>query len=187
VWSDVVSNNKSIDGLKGAVDDATVASTYGGLVRASNTWWNSTNDSSTATLTLATMQSLFGTLTEGGRHPSLLVGTQANYNRYWALAQGGQAFPVDAGGRDEQLAQAGFTNLVFNQVPFAVDSHVPANHIFFLNEDYIHLFVNPRADFAMKEFREPVNQDAMSSLILWAGNVVLSNCARQGKMSVVTA
>ena len=187
VWSDVVTNNKSIDGLQGAVDDGGVASTYGGLVRASNTWWNSNDDSSTTTLTLATMQTMFGNCTEGGRHPTLLVGTQANYNRYWNLAQGGQAFPIDAGGRDEQLAQAGFTNLVFNQVPFAVDSHVPANHIFFLNEDYIHLFVNPRADFAMKEFREPVNQDAMSSLILWAGNVVLSNCARQGKMSAVTS
>jgi hypothetical protein len=72
-------------------------------------------------------------------------------------------------------------------VPFVVDSHVPANHIFFLNEDYIYLFVNPRADFNMKEFREPVNQDAMTSLILWAGNVVLSNCARQGKMTALTA
>jgi len=39
----------------------------------------------------------------------------------------------------------------------------------------------------MKEFREPVNQDAMTSLILWAGNVVLSNCARQAKMTSVVA
>jgi hypothetical protein len=186
-WSDVVSNGKSVDGLKGAVDDGTVAATYGGLLRSSNTFWKSQIDSATTTLTLATMQTMFGNCTVGGRHPTLLAGTQANYNRYWNLAQGGQAFPIEAGGRDDQLAQAGFTNLVFNQVPFAVDSHIPANHIFFLNEDFIYLFVNPRADFNMKEFREPVNQDAMSALILWAGNVVLSNCQLQGKMTALTA
>lgn len=187
VWSDVVSNNKVIDGLKGAVDDGTIATTYGGLSRSTNLFWKSQIDSSTATLTLVSMRTMMGNTSEGGRHPTLLVGTQLNYNRFWNLVQPSQAFPVQPGGHDEQLAQAGFSNLLFDGVPFVVDSHVPANHIFFLNEDYIYLFVNPRADFNMKEFREPVNQDAMTSLILWAGNVVLSNCQRQGKMTAVTA
>lgn len=187
VWSDGTTNTKSIDGLKGAVDDGTVLTTYGGLSRTTNTWWKSQVDAATTTLTTATMQTMFGNCTEGARHPTLLAGTQANYNRYWALNTAFQAFPVQPGGHDEQLAQAGFSNLVFNGVPFVVDSHVPANHIFFLNEDYIYLYVNPRADFNMKEFREPVDQDAMTSLILWAGNIALSNCARQGKMTSITA
>jgi len=187
VWSDVVTNGKVIDGLKGAVDDGTVATTYGGLSRSTNTWWKSSYDSSTTTLSLALMRTMFGNISQGGRHPTLIVGTQANYNRFWALCQGAQAFPVQPGGHDEQLAQAGFSNLLFDGVPFVVDSHVPANHIFYLNEDYIYLFVNPRADFNMKEFREPVNQDAMTALILWAGNVVISNCAMQGKMTAVAA
>lgn len=187
VWSDVVTNNKVIDGLKGAVDDGTVATTYGGLSRSTNTWWKSQIDAATATLTLVSMRTMMGNCSEGGRHPTILVGTQLNYNRFWNLTQPSQAFPVQPGGHDEQLAQAGFSNLLFDGVPFVVDSHVPANHIFFLNEDYVYLFVNPRADFNMKEFREPVNQDAMTSLILWAGNVVLSNCARQGKMTALTA
>lgn len=187
VWSNVVSNTLSIDGLQGAVDDGTVAATYGGLSRAANPFWKSQIDSTTATLTLPSMQAMFGNCTQGGRHPSLLAATQANYNRYWNLAQAFQAFPAQPGGQDEQLAQAGFTNLIFNNVPIAVDSHVPANHIFFLNEDYIYLYVNPRADFNMKEFREPVNQDAMTSLILWAGNVILANCQLQGKMTALTA
>jgi hypothetical protein len=187
VWSDVVTNNKVIDGLKGAVDDGTVATTYGGLSRSTNTWWKAQIDSGTATLTLVSMRTMMGNTTEGGRHPTLLAGTQLNYNRFWNLVQPSQAFPVQPTGHDEQLAQAGFSNLLFDGVPFVVDSNIPANHIFFMNEDYVYLFVNPRADFNMKEFREPVNQDAMTSLILWAGNVVLSNCARQGKMTALTA
>lgn len=187
VWSDVVSNPKAIDGLAGAVDDATLAATYGGLSRTTNTWWKSTRtDLAAAALTLALMQTAFGTLTSGGRHPTLLVGNQAAYNKFWGLNQAFQAFPSQPAGQDETLAQAGFSNLLFNGVPFAVDSHCPqttgTNSIFFLNEDYMYLYVNPRADFSMKEFREPVNQDAMTSLILWAGNLVLSNCARQGKI-----
>lgn len=186
LWSDAVTNTKAIDGLTGAVDDGGVAATYGGLLRSSNTWWRSIDDT-TAALTLSAMQTVFGNVTEGGRHPTIIVGTQANYNRYWVLCESNQRFPVQAGGQDENLAQAGFTNLLFNGVPFVVDSHVPDNHIFFLNEDYMTLFVNPRADFNMKEFREPVNQDAMTSLILWAGQLVLTNCARQAKMSAVTS
>jgi len=187
VWSDVVSNNKVIDGIKGAVDDGTVAATYGGLLRSSNLFWKSTVTTITPPLSLQTMQTLWGNVTEGARHPTIIVCPQFVWNLYWALSVGGQAFPSQPGGQDEQLAMNGFTNLLFNGVPVAVDSHCPANQMYFLNEDYIYLFVNPRADFNMKEFREPVNQDAMTSLILWAGNVVLTNCARQGKLLGVTS
>lgn len=187
VWSDVVSNNKVVDGLRGAVDDGTVAATYGGLVRASNTFWRSNVTTITPPLGLTAMQTMFGSCTEGGRHPTIIVTTQSVWNLYWALSTGGQSFPTQPGGHDEQLAQNGFTNLLFNGVPVCVDSHVPTSQMYFLNEDYIYLYVNPRADFNMKEFREPVNQDAMTSLILWAGNVVLTNCARQGKLLGVTS
>src|SRR5882672_11086237 len=187
VCSDIISNNKSIDGLKGAIDDGTVAATYGGLSRTTNTWWKANRTSITPPLTLATVQTMFGTCTEGGRHPTLLATTQTVWNLYWNLSTPGQAFPVQPGGHDEQLAQNGFTNLLHNGVPIAVDSHVPASTIYFINEDYVYLYVNPRADFNMKEFREPINQDAMTSLSLWAGNVVLSNCARQGVLVNVTS
>lgn len=187
VWSNVVSNNKMVDGLVGAIDDGTTAATYGGLSRASNTFWKSNLTSITPPLSLTTMQTMFGSCVEGARHPTILVTTQAVYNLYWALSTGGQAFPVQPGGHDEQLAQNGFTQLVFNNVPMVIDSHCPAANIFYLNEDYIYLYVNPRADFNMRDFREPVNQDAMTSLILWAGNVCVSNCARQGKLTNVTS
>ncbi len=187
VWSDVVSNNKSVDGLKGAIDDGTVAATYGGLLRSSNTFWKSQVDSTTTTTGLTAMQALFGSCTEGARHPTIIATTQAIYNFYWALNTAGQTFPTQPGGTDELLAQSGFTNLLFNGIPVVVDSWVPANHMFFVNEDYVYLFVNPRADFNMKDFREPINQDAMTSLILFAGNVVLSNCQRHGKFTSLTA
>ncbi len=187
LWTDAVSNQKNIDGLKGAIDDGTVAPTYGGITRSSNAFWKSQIDSSTTTLTLASMQAMFGSCQSGGRAPTVIFTTQANYNRYWALNTSGQAFPVQPAGHDAQLAQSGFSNLLFNGVPIIVDSNVPANHLFFCNENYMYLLVHPSGDFDFNDFIQPANQDAYTALILWAGNLILTNCARQGKMTAVTA
>ncbi len=86
-----------------------------------------------------------------------------------------------------QLAQAGFENLLFNGVPWLVDSHCPANNIFFLNEDYIQIVQASRADFHLQDFQTPVNQDAMTALLLWAGQMVVGNIQRQGKFTAITA
>lgn len=193
LWSDGSTNAKEIDGLKGAVDDGGVLATYAGILRSANTWWNSTEDGSTSTLTLAALQSLFGTISSGGRHPTIIASRQEQYNRFWALNSAKVAYDVGYQGHDEQLASAGFTNQLFNGVPWVVDSHVfdGANSsnsaIVMLNEDYLYWAVSPRADFYLEPFQTPVNQDAMVSKMLWAGNVILTNCSRQGKMTALTA
>ena len=53
---------------------------------------------------------------DGGRTPTVLIGTQSTYNIYWNLNTSGQAFPVQPAAHDQQLAQSGFTNLLFNAV-----------------------------------------------------------------------
>lgn len=193
IWSDASTNPKEIDGLKGAVDDGGVLATYAGLSRTTNTWWQSYDDSTTATLTLSSLQSLFGNVTEGGRHPTLIASRQEQYNRFWNLNQPDVNYNIGPMGHDEQLASAGFTNQLFNGVPWIVDSHVfdgpntSNSAIVMLNEDYLYWVVSPRADFYLEPFQSPVNQDAMVSKMLWAGNLVLTNCSRQGKMTNITA
>jgi len=49
-----------------------------------------------------------------------------------------------------------------------------------LNENFLHWIVSPRADFYLKPFQEPHNQDAMVASLLWAGNLVCSNPDQQG-------
>lgn len=187
VWSDATTNTKMLDGLKGAVDDGTVASTYGGLSRTSNTWWKSQIDSATTTLTLLAMESLMGKATQGGRSPTVIFTTQFIYDRYWNLVQPNQAWPSQPGGQDVQLAQAGFTNLVFNGVPIIVGQNVPANHVFFLNEAYLDLWVQSSNDFQMDDFIQPPNQLAYTAHLKWYGQLTNANCARQAKMTAITA
>lgn len=190
LWSDG-SNATDIIGTRAAVDNGTINSTYGAIAHSGNTWWNSQIDSTTTTMTLLSLQSLFGSCTSGGRSPTIIFSTQANYNRYWSLNLSPQQFPVQPGGKDMQLAQAGFENLLFNGVPWLVDSHIPTTgtegNIFFLNEDYIQIVTAARADFHLQDFQTPVNQDAMTALLLWAGQLVFSNIQRQGKFTVIAA
>lgn len=188
LWSTGTSNQ--IDGLAIAVDST---GTYGGLLRSANSWWAAQEDASTATMTLAALNTFFGTCSEGGRHPTIIASSQAQYNRYWALNASQQRFVIEPGGHDEQLASAGFSNLLLNGVPWIVDSHIPVDGatsrdpIYFLNEDYLFLAVSPRADFYMEPFQTAINQDAMVAKMFWAGNLVTTNCQLQGKMTNINA
>lgn len=199
LFSDSVTDTKKIDGIQGAVDNGTVAATYGGIGNrtTTNSFWQPLAgglDTTTTTLTLAAMQNVFGSVTDGARHPTILVGTQSNYNRFVNLLQVQQRFPTQPMGTDEQLAKAGFTNALFNNVPFAVDSHVntsragtTGDHLYFLNEEFMQLVVSDRADMVLGDAIQPVNQDAFVQLLKWAGNLVFSNLRLQGAMTALTA
>jgi hypothetical protein len=193
---------RDIDGALGLFGVGTTIgnNTYGGITRTSNTWWNAslTGTTSTSTLSMAALQSAFGTATVGGQHPTLILSRQDQYNRYWALnmpSSGNPSvtYPREPGGHDELLASAGFTNLYFNNVPWVVDSHVgdgivaSNSAIQMWNENMIGLAVSPRADFVIEPFQRPVGQDAMITSILWAGNLFCMNARTQGGIFNVNA
>jgi hypothetical protein len=191
IWSDG-SNPKAIDGIEMAVDDGSIANVYGGLDRSTYGWWKSQVDSATTALSLGALNSLFNKCSEGGRHPTLIVSRTDQYERYWSLNIDRQQQDIGPAGGDSQLAAAGFRNMLFNGVPWVVDSHVPDGQsstnskIYMLNEDYMELVVSPRADMEIEDFQTGIYQNAMVSKIYWAGNLLFSNCARQGVMTSVT-
>lgn len=196
VWSDGITNTNHVDGLMGAVDDTTVLTTYAGLSRSTYTWWKAQVDNSTTVTSLSAYQSLFANATQGGRHPTIIVGIQSCYNFFYNLNTSIQRFPSQPGGQDEQLAQAGYNNLLFNGVPFTVDSHISqapgyvagtTGNVFFLNEDFMFLYVNPKANFTLEDFQTAINQDAMVAKLLWAGNIVVSNCSLQAKFTHISS
>lgn len=192
IWSDGTVP-KAIDGLEAAIDDSTVAPTYGGLSRASNEFWKSQVDTSTTTLSLPALNAMMGACASGGQHTTLIVSRRGQYDRFWNLNVGNQDYPVGPGLVNDQLAQAGFDNMTFNGRPWVVDDNVfdgpdaDDSAIVFLNERFIHFAVASRADFYLEDFVIPHNQDAMTAKLLWAGNVMFSNVARQGKMTAVNA
>lgn len=201
LFQDGVTLTKELDGITGLVGTGTTVgnATYGGVGRVANTWWNSgvQGAGGASTLSMTALNGAFMAATKGGQHPTLILSQTDQYNRFWALniASPNQVnYPRQPMGHDELLASAGFTNMLFNNVPWVVDSHVDMGNvattnskIYMLNENFINLVVSPRADFFMDDFVKPTNQDAMVAMLYWAGNLTATNSAAQGGLFNVNA
>lgn len=82
-------------------------------------------------------------------------------------------------------ATAGFDSLKYMTADVVLDGGVggaaPTNTMYFLNTDY--LFYRPSRErdmFVPEDDRVPINQDAIVKMILWAGNMTVSNRRLQG-------
>lgn len=188
VYADASVATKSLDGFANTINNS---GTYAGLARASNTWLNSQVDGATATWSITAANTFFQSCSRGGAHPTIIVSNQTQWNRHYNTAFASGVFQnfLTPGAMDEQLYSVGFTNILFNNVPYVVDSFVGSGNapIYFLNEKFIDLVVSPRADFYLEQFQTPVNQDAMVAKLLWAGNIINRNPQNAGKMTAITA
>lgn len=167
-----------IGGLRLIVD---AGNTVGGIDQSTYSWFQSSEDSSTTTLSLASLQTMYNALSINGKSPSVITATRANYNRYWALLQPQQRFV------DSKTADAGFQNLMFSGCPFIVSSKCPASHIFMLNEEFLFLYYHPQRDFAFQPFIASAVQDVRCAKVFWMGNMGISNARFNGKFTAVAA
>ena len=76
---------------------------------------------------------------------------------------------------------------MLNGVPIVVSSKAAANHFFWLNEEFLHLYYHPQRNFVFDPFIKSSNQDAKSGKIFWMGNLGTSNARMFGKFSGLTA
>lgn len=153
---------------------------YGTIDSSSNSWWDAQVDSSTTALTMGAMQSLYGDCTIDNDKPSVVISTQDQFDNYYSLLQPQQRF------QDDDTAKGGFMNLMFNGIPFIVDSHCPSGYLFMLNENYLSIKYHPKENFRFEPFIKPVNQNISLAKIYWAGAFTCSNPRMQGVMSALT-
>lgn len=170
-------DTKSIVGLR---DIVAVDQTVGGISQSSYSWWRGQVDSSTTTLTIASMQSRFNLCTVNSDSPSVIPTTRSLYNAYYALLQPQQRF------QDSEMAKGGFSSLMFNGAPVIADSYCPSGYMFFLNEDYLHLFAHKDEDMRFEAFAKPINQNVKVAKIYWMGALGSSNNRLHGAMSALT-
>lgn len=171
IFSDGSTNPKAITGLRAMVADDT---TYGGIDKTVETWWQSQVDSGTATLTLAAIRTQLGLATRGRNTPNMLIGTQAQYNRIYNEMQPQQRFA------NQTMLNAGFTSLQVESRPFVVDWHVPTGWCFMLNTNYIDFVTHEAENMRMEPFVKPYNQPQVrTAFLFWAGNLTGSNCRFQ--------
>ena len=148
LYNDGTTNNALV-GLRAIVG---TSSTIGGIAQSTNSWWAGQVDSSTTTFSISALQTQFNAASIDSDGPSVIMATRANYNRYYAQLQPQQRF------MDSESAKGGFASLMFNGIPFIADSHCPANHIFGLNENYLHLFVHKDEDMRFEPFQNQLTK-----------------------------
>ena len=173
-------DSKEIGGLQ-LVVPGTVGNTVGGINSGTYTFWkNQVYDFSTETVTASatTIQTAMNTLwlacIRGADRPDVIVGDTNYFGFYWSSLQTNQRFTSD------ESASAGFLNLMFMDSPVYYDDQCPANKIYMLNTDYLFLRYAEGREFVPLGEKASVNQDALVMPVAWAGNMTVSNRARQG-------
>ena len=188
IYTDGTGNSgKNITGLGAAVPDAPSTGTYGGINRATYSFWRSQKYSGvtdggsavSASNIQSYMDSLAVQLIRGTDKPDLIVADSNYYRLYLQSMQSIQR--VTDGGNSTQ--GAGFASLKYYGAGMASDvvldggigSAATANHMWFLNTKY--LMFRPHVDRNFVPIggeRQAVNQDAIVKLIGWAGNLTSS-------------
>jgi len=176
-----------IGGLQALVSDAGTG-TVGGIDSSTWTFWKNIVQSAASPLQgggsitpgITTMESLmlplWMALTRGDDKPDLIVSSN-EYFQFFEREQLSIKRYTDSG-----QAQAGFTSMKYKTADVIYDggSGIPAAHMYFLNTDYLYKVSHPEADMTTMDEMSAINQDAVVIPILWMGNMVCSNRARQG-------
>lgn len=178
------SGGKEITGLNAAVPLNPATGTYGGIDRATWTFWRSkVND--TSGITAATIQgalnSLWAQLIRGSDRPDFLVSDNTVWALYMASLQAQQRFV------DVKTGNLGFPSIKYMDADYILDGGIggncPAGTLFMLNTKYI--FWRPHKDRNMVPLspnkRYAVNQDAEVQILGWAGNLTTSGAQFQGR------
>lgn len=172
-----------ITGLQNFFTSSTTTGTVGQLSRATLTAWRhqSANVSSDFSANgLARFRTLYR---QCGRHDEqvdtivLNGSTMDNYEN--ALTSTFQVNMPLTG--SEGMLDAGFQNIRYKNAVVFPDDSVPANYGYFLNlAKYIRLYVRRGREAEIGDFVKATNKDALSTHVLWAGNMVTTNLARGG-------
>lgn len=184
------SGGKEVTGLNAAVPSDPTTGTYGGIDRATWTFWRSklydfstsTGGNATAANIQAGMNNLWAQTTRGSDRVDLIVMDTNYWSLYLASLQAQQRFT------SPDTGNLGFPSIKFMDADVVLDGGIggfcPANTGFFLNTKFLKW--RPHKDRNMVPLspnrRYAINQDAEVQILAWAGNLTASGAQFQGRM-----
>jgi hypothetical protein len=180
------SSGKEITGLDAAVPTTPTTGTYGGINRATWTFWRPQYDSGT-TATSANVQGLmnamWATLVRGADRPDLIMVDSLFWAVYLASLQAQQRF------QGTETGKLGFPTLKYMDADVCLDGGIggfgATSTAFFLNTKYLHY--RPHSSRNMVPLspnrRYSTNQDAEVQILAWAGNLTMSGSQFQGRLN----
>ena len=178
-------NGKEIDGLDAAVSDTPTTGTYGGIDRATWTFWRNQYaaiGAPDAGTIQGFMNATWASLIRGTNRPDLIIVDQGIWETYMASLQALQRFS------GTETGQLGFPTIKFMDADVVLDGGIggncPTNTAFFLNSDYIHYRPHSARNMVplSPNRRYATNQDAEVQILAWAGNLTTSGSQFQGRI-----
>ena len=179
---------KNLDGLGAAVAASPTSGTYGGINRATWTFWQNqiTSGATSSSTILAAMTNAAIKQIRGTDKADLIVAGNTLYSYYVGALQAIQRIAA------EESGAAGFASLKFYGGGTSADvvlgggygSQETATYMYFLNTNYIFLRPHKERNFVpIGGERQSINQDAIVKLYGWAGNLTTSNSFLQGLLT----
>jgi hypothetical protein len=183
------SSGKEVTGLNAAVPSDPTTGTYGGINRATWTFWcsklydfSAQSVTPSATTIQAGLNSLWSSLIRGADRPDLIVLDNTYWTYYMGSLQAQQRF------MSPETGNLGFPTLKFMDADICLDGGIggycPASTGFMLNTKYIKW--RPHAQRNMVPLspnrRYAINQDAEVQILAWAGNLTSSGAQFQGRI-----
>lgn len=170
--------------------DPTASETIGGINQSTYTWWRNRTLEMTATTAqtfLMEMDSMYNTCSigAGGTAPDIIMVDQTTFELWRSVYY--RVFQATADSDNNYP----FPNIKFNQARVIWDEKMPNIYsgntttstygtALFMNTRMFQMYNVAGKNFVNTPFVRPHNQDAKTSLVLWAGTIGLSNRKKQG-------
>lgn len=180
------SGGKELTGLGSAVPITPTTGVYGGIDRATWSFWQPKVTTASGALTSSTIQgalnTMWASLVRGQDRPDLLVMDNFMWGIYVASLQAQQRFTAP------EVGNLGFPTLKFMDADVVLDGGIggfcTSKTVFLLNTKY--LFMRPHSARNMVPLapnrRYAINQDAEVQILAWAGNMASSGSQFQGRL-----
>lgn len=177
------SGGKTIGGLQLLIADDPTTGTVGGIDRSTNAFWrNQVYDFSTsaganasASNIQAGMNSLYlSCQVQEGSFPDLIL---ADYNYYSFYENSLQQIQRITNTNEGKL---GFAQLVYKSSAVVYDPNCPANHMYFLNTDYLKFQHLNNPLFTQGDTQRPTNQLYYITPVYLYGNLTISSARVHG-------
>lgn len=180
------SGGKELTGLGAAVPITATSGTYGGIDRATWTFWRSKSTTlggaATASTIQGSMNTMWASLVRGSDRPDLIIGDDFMWGIYLASLQAQQRFT------QAETGKLGFPTIKYMDADFVLDGGIggfcTSKTMFFLNSKYIFLRPHSARDMVplSPNRRYAINQDAEVQILAWAGNLACSGSQFQGRL-----
>jgi len=180
----------NLDGFQSAIDDGTTYTSYGGITRSDiaavgtdNTGINS-YVATVATLSLAAVQTAYGSCWFGNEHIDLMPTTQTVWDIFWNKIQPQQRFME----MDTDVGKIGFQSIRYNGASVVVDQYAPSGVLWLLNTKYIQFWISTlqKYQFGFTGWKEAQNTDDVAGQYLFAGNLLNVAPRLMGQINGIT-